>query len=496
LQSSRFTSQRGFEREYLRMLDCSRLLLFLGLHALLLTPAFAQPTRTSATLFRNVNLVPMDRERVLRGRSVLVNDGRITSIARHIDPPPGAIIIDGRGTAYLVPGLADMHVHTDRKEGLAVMLAAGITTALNMGEARNSFVGRTREAVARGDIAGPRMFAALAVDGSPRYGHLVVATPEAARWAVRLAKANGYEFIKVYTNLAPDVFDAVVAEGAAAGLPVIGHNVEQVGLERQAESGQVLVAHLEEFLYGYFRKPRGAGAQDAPEPAEIERAVRFAKEAGITIGADLVTYQAIAAQWGRPEVVRTHLRNPRTALLAPDLRIDWDSSGYMKRDGDLSDRARFLARFVKALSAAGVPLIAGTDAPTIPGLFLGDALHQNLAALREAGLSPFDALSAATSQPGRFIATSGVSAEPFGMIREGYRADLLLVTGNPLDDLSHLRRPLGVMTNGRWHSESALRELLSEVAHKYSAATLAPPEEAAEDMKVGRGAAPQPSFPN
>lgn len=427
-----------------------------------------------ATLFVNVNVVPMDRERVLRGQSVLVENGRVASIARRIPAPAGARVIDGRGTAWLLPGLADMHVHAATRDELALMLANGITTALDLGEAPNAMVGRTRAAVARGEVPGPRVFTALAVDGSPRFGHLVVATPEAARWAVRLAKANGYDFIKVYNGLSPDVFAALVAEGREAGLPVVGHNVESLGLERQIAGGQVMVAHLEEFIYAFFRLSEGADPNAAPADSEIARAVDYLRRTGTVVTADLVTYQTIAAQRGRQDVVDAWLRLPEARYLAPNDRIAWRDSGYVRREGSLAARAAFLARFVDALADAGIPLISGTDAPTIPGLASGFALHRNLTALEAAGLSRYQALATATRAPGAFIASTHPDAERFGTIAAGQRADLLLVAGNPLDGLATLRRPLGVMAGGRWHDAAALQALLDGIVAKYAGAT--PPQ--------------------
>lgn len=423
------------------------------------------------TAFVRVNIVPMDRERVLRGQTVIVRDGRIAGIGTGLSIPDGAKVIDGRGTAWLLPGLADMHVHADTREDLAVMLANGITTALNMGEASNAFVGRTRAAVEQGEIPGPRTFAALAVDGSSRYGHLVVPTPEAARWVVGLAKTNGYEFIKVYNGLSPEVFAAVAEAAKATGIPIVGHGVESLGLERQVAGGQLMIAHLEEFLYSYMRFPPSSDASAAPNDAEIVRAVEFAKRSGIVVTADLATFQAIAGQWGRPDVVRNHLRYGETHYLSPDDRVSWYKSGYQRRQGSLVARAQFLGRFVKALADAGVPLIAGTDAPSIPGLAVGYSLHEGFNALEAAGLTRFQVLATATSAPGAFIRRARPEEVPFGTIEVGSRADLLLVAGNPLDDLNVLQVPLGVMAGGRWHAANNIKMLLNSVAETYQAGT-------------------------
>jgi imidazolonepropionase-like amidohydrolase len=450
---------------FFRFLACA-------LALLLAVPADAQ---AAVTAFVRVNVLPMDGERTLRDHVVIVSDGRIRAIGSGLQPPAGARIIDGGGTAWLLPGLADMHVHAASREELALMLANGITTALDMGEAPNAMIGRTRAAVERGEVAGPRLYAALAVDGSPRYGHLVVATPESARSAVRLAKANGYEFIKVYNGLSPEVFAALVAEAREAGLRIVGHNVESIGIERQTNGGQAMVAHLEEFLYGFFRLPEGADAQAVPEAAEIDRAIALLRRTRAIVTADLATFQTIASQWGRPERIDQFLGAPEARFLSPGDRVAWRHGGYVRRQGSLDARAAFLARFVKRLADAGLPIVAGTDAPTIPGLVSGFALHRNLAALEQAGLSRFQVIEAATRTPGTFIAALLPEAPRFGTIATGHRADLLLVAANPLDGLATLQSPLGVMSGGRWHDAASLNALLDTVARRYGSAAPQPP---------------------
>lgn len=160
----------------------------------LVLPATAQPA--SRIAFVNANLVPMDRERVLRGQTVLVENGRIAAIGPRLVIPADARRIDARGL-WLSPGLADLHTHVQTRDDLAIYLSYGVTTVLHMGEASNAFAGRTRIAANDGTIPAPHIYTALAVDGSPRYGHLVVTNAEEARAAVLLARANGYAFIKV-----------------------------------------------------------------------------------------------------------------------------------------------------------------------------------------------------------------------------------------------------------------------------------------------------------
>jgi len=427
------------------------------------------PPTSEPVAFVHVNVVPMDRERILRNTTVLVRDGRIEAIGRSVPIPAGVRIIDGHGSAYLSPGLTDLHVHSDTREDLTNYLVNGVTRIVNMGDARPGFVARVRPRANRGEIPGPQVDAAFIVDGSPRYAHLFVETPEQARAAVGIAKTNGYRFIKVYNDLGADAFAALMREAREQGLPVVGHGVTSVGLERQIEAGQSLVAHAEEFLYTVFREP---GSDALPSPAKVKRTVAWLKEHGTYVTADLNTYATIAAQWGRPDVLASYLDAPQAALLAPEQRIAWQNSGYAKRTGPgIDDNRRFLADFIKTLDDAGVPLVMGTDAPSIPGLVPGFAVHDNLRALHDAGLTRYESLSTATRQPGAFFRQYVPGAEPFGTVEAGSRADLVLSAGNPLDDLSHLRQPQGVMVSGHWYSADELRAMHEALAQEYARAS-------------------------
>ncbi len=436
--------------------------------------ATGAPMADTATLFTHVNVVPMDRERVLYNQSVLVEDGRIKDIGAKLSAPAGAREIDGHGTEFLSPGLADMHVHSDTSRDMAVFLANGITTVLNMGEARNNFMAQTRPKVNSGEIPGPHIYAGFLVDGSPEFGHLFVTTPPEGRAFVDLAKTNGYDFIKVYNNLSPECFMALIEQGKADGLPVIGHGVTKVGLARQLAAGQLMVAHLEEYLYTVFFKAGSDPGNRAPELSQIKGAIELTQRAHAFVTADLNTYATIAKQWGKPDVVDAFLRMPEIRYLDPDDRILWRSSSYAHRHGDLSPRLAFLKVFCKALADAGVPLLTGTDTPSIPGLVPGYSLHQDLHALEEAGLNRYQVLSAATREPGELIARAKGSAPTFGTLTAGERADLILSAANPLDDLATLEKPLGVMANGHWYDRSALQSLLNEVATKYEIAAEPP----------------------
>jgi len=430
--------------------------------------ADAEPLKTTA--FVHVNVVPMDRERVLRDQTVLVRGDRIVAVGRNVAVPAAAARINGHGTAWLSPGLADMHTHSQTKNDLAVYLANGVTTVLNMGDARAGFVDKIVPAVNRGEFPGPHVYTSFLVDGSPDYNGFVVRTPEDARAFVHLAKTNGYDFIKVYVDLSAEVFSAFADEGARLGLPLIGHGVRAVRLERQLEQGQVLVAHAEEFFYTFFTA-RGVEETDTPpDPGRIPEAVALVKRHATTITADLVTYAAIAHQIGHPEVVAQFLARPDSYFLTPNDRLNWQTSDYVGKSARLEAKLEFLRHFVKAMADAGVELVAGTDAPAVPGCLPGVSLHDDLAELEASGLTRYQVLTTATRAPGAFIERTK-HGDQFGLVATGYRADLVLSSQNPLDSLVTLRKPLGVMAAGHWRDAVELDALKARVRESYRQAS-------------------------
>lgn len=431
--------------------------------------ALAQAQSEAAVAFVHVNVIPMDRDRVLQDQTVLIRDGKISAVGSGLPVPAGARAIDGHGTAYLLPGLADMHTHSETRGDLSVYLANGVTTILHMGGARAGFVDTIVPQVHKGAIPGPHVYTSFLVDGSTDYNGFVIKTPAQARAIVGLAKTNGYDFIKVYVGLSPDVFDALADEGRRQHIPLVGHGVTSVRLERQLAQGQVLVAHAEEFFYTFFTAPGAEESDTPPDPSRISSAIALAKTHHAAVTADLATYAAIAHQMGHPEVLTAFLSQPEIAYLSPSDRLAWLRGEYVKKSARLEAKLAFLRSMVKAMADAGVELVAGTDAPAVPGLLPGFSLHDDLAELEHSGLTRFQVLSTATRAPGNFIArTKG--GQSFGQVATGYRADLILTADNPLSTLSTIRTPLGVMANGQWRDAKGLKELLKDVRESYQRA--------------------------
>lgn len=424
--------------------------------------SFSSETSTEAFAFVHVNVVPMDSERVLKDQTVIVEYGIVKTIGTLVPIPQNARMIDGGGKLFLSPGLADMHTHSQSREDLAIYLANGVTTVLNMGGASSQFLTHIRSTANEGRIPAPHVYIAFRVDGTPQYGEFIVTTAEEARALVHFAKTNGYDFIKVYNNLSPECFYALVDEGKREHMAVVGHGITLVGLKQQLAAGQVMAAHSEEFLYTVFSQNQSVN--------EIPAVIDFIKKDGAFVTADLNTYATIAKQWGKPEVVKDFLEMPESKYVSPDTRLIWMHEDYVHRQGTRDPQLKFLTEFTKAMADAGVKLIAGTDAPPIPGLVVGYSLHDDLATLERAGLSRYQVLSTATRVPGEFISRYVPGAKRFGTVTAGSCADLILSGENPLDDLNTLRNPLGVMVQGKWYARDDLEQLRIHVAKEYGEA--------------------------
>src|SRR6185295_16663080 len=207
-----------------------------------------QGAQQQAIAFINVNVIPFDRERIIAGQTVIVRDGRIVEIgpAEKTRVPAGALQIDGRGK-YLMPGLADMHVHLYPGAGapddlasqqLQLFLANGVTTIRNMiGKPEHLML---RDRVAKGELLGPAIYTA----GPPLLGNNVP-TPEAAERIVAEEKKAGYDLLKVHEGLSPETYAAIVATANHVGIPFAGHVTATVGLKRALDAHQTSIEHLD-----------------------------------------------------------------------------------------------------------------------------------------------------------------------------------------------------------------------------------------------------------
>lgn len=418
--------------------------------------AQAQAAEPAVTAFIDVNVITMDSVPVLLHQVVLVEQGRVTGIGgMDLGIPAGARRIEGAGTRWLMPGLVDMHVHVFDRGELLQYLANGITTIRNLHGMPIHLA--WRDSLGRGLIRGPRLITAGPIlDGDPpmRGTNIVVRTAADASAEVDRQAAAGFDWIKVYDNISPEAYRAVVAAAARHGLPVAGHLPTPVTLAGVIAARQRVIEHVEELL------PLFA---DGRTVAGVDSVARAIAGAGIAITPTLVVHQSALDQvrdWPAVQA-RAEMRflNPTTRQ-----QWGWDPTGN-GRSGNAQDLARFgrttnffNTTLVPALHRAGVVLLAGSDAP-IAAIIPGFGYHEELLLLHGAGLSATEVLRIATLNAAMVTGTDNRR----GRVRVGQDADLLLLKADPRSDLGALKRRAGVMVGGRWHAQAELDAALDSL---------------------------------
>lgn len=415
--------------------------------------------RPGVVAFVNVDVVPMDRERVLEGRTVIVRGDRIVEVGSvgEVTVPEDAVRVDGGGR-YLIPGLAEMHGHVPAPDAgerldevLFLWVANGITTVRGMlGEPGQL---ELRKRANSGAILSPSLHLA----GPPLSGRSVDSPDDAAEM-VRSQERRGWDFIKVLPGLTRAEYDAMARTAHEVGIPFVGHVPEEVGLVAALEAGQQTIDHLD----GYIRHLDGASGPVSE--AELDAIVRRTREAGTRVVPTMALWEVLVGALGAetltgyPELryvpaeqVERWTESQRRRLAAPDF-----DAARARRIAD--NRVRIL----RALHEGGVPVLMGTDSPqrfSVPGFSLRRELRRMLAA----GMSPWEILASGTRDVGSYLSTE----DDFGTVAPGQRADLVLLEANPLDDILNVTRIAGVMVRGRWLSGDEIRARLEEIAASY-----------------------------
>lgn len=362
----------------------------------------------STSVWSDVRLVSYETGVEREGQSVIVRDGRIEAIGPtgDLQPPVDATVVPGCGRV-LVPGLADMHVHLSRAD-LPAYLDAGVTTVRNLWGFPDLLA--MRDEIEAGVLEGPTVHViSSGLDGTPEkwpFTQLVLSAGDAEP-TIDAQTAFGYGTLKLYSDLRPEPFEAIIAEAASRGLDFGGHVPHRVGLTRALESGYRFIEHLS----GYEVELDPSGRRGAFAWRNVDESDFDA----------LVARTVAAGTWNSP------------TLEIFDQIAGGDAAVVENRQA-----------FVRALFDAGAPLLVGTDSGigrTMPGV----SLHEEMDQFVEAGIPVREVLRIATVEAARFLDAEG----DFGRIDVGLRADLLLVRANPLTEMTTLRDPVAVILRGK-----------------------------------------------
>lgn len=464
----------SFARNLIKMNESSKFNISLILILLLLISGCSSTRKVNSSqninnnsyVIKNVNIIPMTKEnKVIENATVVIKGNKIFSINKQT--PENSIVIDGKNK-WLIPGLIDMHVHNlassspwvlyptkgplvnyDTQNIMTLYIANGVTTVFEL-SAKPEHIGQRNE-ITRGNIIGPRMALAALIDG--KNANMTAINPSDGRQAVRIAKGEQYEFIKVYSKLNEETFKAIIDEAQKQKMKVVGH-IPNVFEGKPAKDFFIphygLIAHAEELS----KQTNDYSYEKAQEFA------RLAKENGTWLIPNLINMEAIISQAKSLE----NLKNSVSfKYVHPLMQSKWiTSNSYNGASENLiklyQKQADFHELIVKAFKEANVPMVAGTDAG-ISGIIWGFSLHNELKFLVKAGLTNEEALISATRLGAEWLEID----DKIGTVEVGKFADLILLNENPLDDISNTRSISDVFVNGKWINKNKLDIMLSNV---------------------------------
>jgi imidazolonepropionase-like amidohydrolase len=420
---------------------------------------FASVTAQADMLvFRNVNVIPMTNDKVLAAQNVVVENGRIVSIGKQLAKlPDGTKVVDGTGK-YLAPGLAEMHGHIPPPNAPANVvddtlfeyLAAGITTVRGMLGHPGQLA--LREKAAKGEIDAPNLYLA-----GPSFNGNSVNSAEDAVQKVRQQKREGWDLLKIHPGLTRDEYDAMAKTAAAEKIRFGGHVPSDVGLVHAIEMGQETFDHLDGYAE-YLDADKGP-----VDEKKLAAIVKKSKEANVWVVPTMALWEVLFST-----IDLKTLRNYEELKYVPQSAVDQWTRMYNER---LDQVPRDVARNVvtnriailRALSEGGVKILMGTDAPqqfSVPGF----SLHRELQWMKRAGMTPYEIMVSGTRNVGEYFQ----SQDSFGTIEKNKRADLILLDGNPLEDIANVAKIAGVMVNGRWFPKADIDARLARIAARHA----------------------------
>ena len=414
--------------------------------------------------FVNVNVVPMDRDRVLGGQTVVVQDGRITAVGptASTQVPAGAVRVDGQNK-YLMPGLAEMHGHIPPpnqpaqyiEDVLFLYVANGVTTVRGMQGAPGQLALRDR--IVKGELVGPTLYLA-----GPSFNGNTVKTPEQAIQMVREQKSQGWDLLKVQGGLSVVTYDAMARTAKEVGIPFAGHVPADVGLLHAVEMGQQTFDHIDGFLE-YLE-----GSTRPVDDAKVREMVRRVRDAGAWVVPTMAVWETLQgtldekALTAYPELKYMPVQQVQQWTKAVQTRMSNPQFNPATARQVIENRMRIL----RALHEGGVRILLGTDAPqqfSVPGF----SIEREMTRMTAAGMSPYAVLKSGTQDVGVYFKYRDAlvpNNEAFGTIEVGKRADLVLVDANPLQNLTNITRRSGVMARGRWLSQKDIQARLDRIA--------------------------------
>ena len=444
------------------------------------------------TAFINVNVVPMTSEIITKDQTVLIEGDWIVAVGPggSVTIPDDATIIDGEG-AYLMPGLADMHMHTNQDwdtdtwpvSPLALYLANGVTTIRDFGPSGKdlTYVLEWRDQIRDGTRIGPTIYAT---------GKILFASPLSdPRGLVRENHDLGFDFQKLYSYLSPQDAREALTTAKELEMYSAGHVPYAIGLENILAAGMDEIAHVEELLFTFIEYDRkqqlapdawlsylinsAMGQFDLTSAFNEAEFAHLHAETMQHILEELRTYGTpICTTMVVDDVIQQKLFELDAFLARPEIGFIPTAYLDLLRLGEEKHQLQFsgiedLAVYkydidrwlLTELHQAEVLLLLGTDSGIL-AVVPGFSIHDELRILVENGFSPYEAIATGTVNAADVIEVM-VGDGNFGTIEVGKRADLILVNNNPLEDVANIKDIRGVMAAGRWFSAEELNQMMA-----------------------------------
>lgn len=440
-------------------------------------------TSTALLVLRGGTVVDVASGKEIPDTVIVIRGERIEQIgaASAGGIPEGAQIIEARGK-WIVPGLIDSHAHAASTEEtpLDLYLANGVTTIRNPG-GNTTVLRLTRDKLLRGEIRGPRLFfSGHILDGMPPVGtsSLLVDTPERARSAVNFLADQGVDFIKVYNNVKEPELKVIIETAKERGLPVAGHVPRTLTMTRAIELGMTRLEHIRITGKEMLSAEEAAAIDPLPvgkrEPmlwqrfdlqSEKMRAlVQLLAKSRVFLDPTLVVDEYFEVS--TKEAVEKDPNNQYWPKSDVEEALGYWNKGIFETPPELIPAAQEAfqkeRKFVGMCGEAGVRIIAGTDGPGIGVLVPGFALHREMELLAASGLTPLQALRAATSTAAEALAKE----DQLGTVEAGKFADLVIVDADPLASVQNLRKINLVVQGGKIYSPEALLQQVRSRANK------------------------------
>lgn len=409
------------------------------------------------TAFVHVNVLTMNDSIPLMDQTVIVKDNIITEIGASstIQIPENALTIDGDYKKYITPGLVDTHVHLHRskvKEWITYFVSNGVTTVLNLKGDKKTLT--LKEKVKKGELLAPDIYTSgpfIGANSKP----LDKITKKGTEKEVLKQKRAGYDMMKIHGDMTLEVYQHLMDFSRQEGMHVMGHIPRNLTFQDAIDVKQLSLAHAEEMIYTQF-----------PE-LDAEEIAPYAKQAGdmgMWLIPTMTAFNTLSRSWGDPSVIDAVMELPETKELHPHIQKIYRQDWYGSRDlasRDFFQRANtFHKPLITSMHRSGVQLLLGTDAP-MPAVPPGISLHNEIDLMLSIGMTPYETLKMGTYNAGVYVSTHIDAQAKFGQVREGYRANLLLLSSNPLQDMTILRSPEGVMQGGSWYDQKALKDMIT-----------------------------------